>query len=73
MGVPTSGTPPVTNKTASDAAFREQQMARVHASTLISQEVFVKSSFKSQFPHKSVNLSFTITIMTHELAILCGK
>ena len=34
--------------------------------------VFIKSFCKSQFPHKSVNLSFIITRMKNKLTDLCG-
>jgi len=39
---------------------------------LISHKAFIKSFFKSQFPHESVNLSFTITNMKNKLTDLCG-
>ena len=39
----------------------------------ISQKVFIKSFFKSQFPHKSVNLPFTITIVKNKSTHLCGN
>ena len=38
----------------------------------ISKRVFMKSFRKSQFPHKSVNLSFTITNQTIKLTVLWG-
>jgi len=40
---------------------------------LISQKVFIKSFFKSQFPHKSVKLSFIITNMKNKLTNLRGN
>jgi len=40
---------------------------------LISHEVLLTSFCKSQFPHKSVNLSFMITTAKNELTDLCGK
>jgi len=39
---------------------------------LISQKVFVDAFFKSQLPHKSVNLSFIITYEKNKLMDLCG-
>ena len=40
---------------------------------LISRKVFLKLFYKSQFPHKFVNLSFTITNMKNELTDLWGN
>ena len=40
--------------------------------TVLSQRVFIKSFCKSQFPHKSVNLSFTITNMMNKLTDFAG-
>jgi len=40
-------------------------------SWLISQKVFIKFFCKSQFPHKSVNISFIITNMKNEFTNLC--
>ena len=40
---------------------------------LISLKVFIKSFCKSQFPHKSVNLSFIITDLKDKLTSLCGN
>ena len=40
---------------------------------LISQKVFTKSFCKSQFPHKSVNVSFIITNFDNTLTDLCGS
>jgi len=45
----------------------------VACSTLTSQKVFVQSCCKSQFLHKSVNLSFATTIMKDTLMVLCGN
>ena len=39
----------------------------------ISQKVFLKSFCKNQFPHKSVNLSFSITNVENKLTDLCGN
>ena len=39
----------------------------------ISQKVFTKSFCKSQFPHKFVNLSITITDIKNKLTSLCGN
>ena len=38
----------------------------------ISQKVFIRSFGRSQFPHKSVNLSFIITDVKHKLTDLRG-
>ena len=40
---------------------------------LIPQRVFVKSFCRSQLPHKSVNLSFTITDLKNKLTDLVGN
>ena len=40
---------------------------------LILQKVYIKSFRKSQFPDKSVNLSFIITNMHSKLTDLCGN
>ena len=49
------------------------QLRLVHLqSPFISDKVFVKSFCRSQLPHKSVNLSFTVTNMKHKLTKLCG-
>ena len=40
---------------------------------LISQKVFMKSFCRSQLPHKSVNLSFTITDTKNQLTDLYGN
>ena len=40
---------------------------------LISQNVLIKLFSKSQFPHKSVNLSFIITSMKNKFTDLCGN
>ena len=40
---------------------------------LISQKVFVKSFFKSQFPHKCVNFFFMSLIIQDTLTDLCGN
>ena len=42
-------------------------------STEDGQKVFIKSFCKSQFPHKSVHLSFIITNVQHKLTDLCGN
>ena len=39
----------------------------------ISQKVFLKSFYKSQFPHKFVNLFSTSGMMKDMLTILCGN
>ena len=41
-------------------------------SVLISHKVSIKSFGKSQFPHKSVNLSFIITDIKNKSTDLCG-
>ena len=41
--------------------------------TLVSQKVFMKMFCKSQFPHKSVNVSCIITNIKNEFTDLCGK
>ena len=41
--------------------------------TLISQKVFIKSFYKSQFPQKSVNISSIITYMKDKWTDLCGN
>ena len=40
---------------------------------VLSHYVFGKSFCKSQFPHKSVNLSFTLVIVKDKLTILWGS
>ena len=40
---------------------------------LISQKVLIKPSCKSQFPHRSVNLSIIVTNMKNKLSDLCGS
>ena len=40
--------------------------------TLTSHKVFLKSFCRSQIPHESVNVSFTITNMKHKLTDLGG-
>ena len=40
---------------------------------VISQKVFIKSFGKSQFTHRSVNLSFSITNLKNKLTDLCGN
>ena len=40
---------------------------------IVSQEVFIKSFGKSQFPHKSVNLSSVINNIKNKLTDLCGN
>ena len=39
---------------------------------LISHKVLIKSFWTSQFPHKSVNLSFIITNIKNKLTFFCG-
>ena len=41
--------------------------------TFIAQKTFTKSFFQSQFPYKSVNLSFIITNVKNKLTDLCGS
>jgi len=43
------------------------------ATSLFSQKVFIKLFYKSQFPHKSVNLSFIITDTKNKVTDLCGN
>ena len=40
---------------------------------LISQKGFIKSFCNSQFPHKSVNLSFISVMLKDKLTSLCGN
>ena len=40
---------------------------------LIRHKVFIKSFCKSQFPHKSVDLSFILVIIQDKLTSLCGN
>ena len=54
----------------------DPSVARRQASTtkvFISHKVFLKSFCRSELPHKSVNLSFTITNIKNKLADLCGN
>ena len=44
-----------------------------NTSEIVSQRVFIKLFCISQFPHKSVNLSFIIVIIRDELTNLCGN
>ena len=44
-----------------------------HDPYLISHKVFIKAFLKSQFPYKSVNLSFIITDIQNELTDLRGN
>ena len=44
-----------------------------HTHTLIIHKLFIKSFYKSQFPHKSVNLSLLFTNMKNKLTDLCGN
>ena len=46
---------------------------RVSGLGFISHKVFLKSFCRSQFPHKSVNLSFIITNIKNKLTDLCGN
>ena len=43
----------------------------VHKNGVISQKVFIKLFCKSRFPHKSVNLSFLVTVIKKKLTYLC--
>jgi len=55
-------------------ASRLVPIARQHVQRgLISQEVFMKTFSKSQFPHKSDNLSFVITNLKNTMTDLCGN
>ena len=45
----------------------------VHPAAFISHQVFLKSFCRSQLPHKSVRLSFTITDIKNKLMDLCGN
>ena len=42
-------------------------------SALISQKVFLKSFYKSQFPHEPINLFFILLIVEDELTSLWGS
>ena len=44
-----------------------------HVTRLVSQKVFVKSSCRSRFPHKSVNLFFILAIINKKLTDLWGN
>jgi len=44
-----------------------------NATNLISHKEFLQSFCRSQLPHKSVNLSFTITNINNKLTDLCGN
>ena len=46
---------------------------RIRGHQLISQKVSIKSFCKSQFPHTSVNLSFSVTDVKDTLIDLCGN
>ena len=46
---------------------------RVEYAECISQKVFITSFLKSQFPHKSVNLSFIIATMKDKLTDFRGN
>ena len=52
-----------------DSSLREV----VSRGILFSHTVFLKSFFRSQIPHKSVNVSFTITDIKNKLTDLCGN
>ena len=45
----------------------------LQADNRISHKVFIKSFYRSHLPHKSVNLSFTITNTKNMLTDLCGN
>ena len=47
-------------------------MQKANVNELISQNVFMKSFCKSQFPHKFVNLFCILVIMKNQLTDLCG-
>ena len=54
--------------------LREARRARLQKNTVpISRKVFIKSFGRSQFPHNSINLSFTITHIKNTLTDLCGR
>ena len=44
-----------------------------HGRALISHEVFLTSFCKIQFPHRSVNLIFTLVIVKDKLTDMCGN
>ena len=44
-----------------------------HVAKLIAHKVFLRSFCKIQLPHKSINLSTTITNMNNKLTDLCGN
>ena len=52
--------------------LRSEADARKRLLVFISQQVFVKSFCKSQFPHKSVNLSFILVTINDKLTDVCG-
>jgi len=41
--------------------------------SFISQKVFIESSYKSQFPHNSVNLLFVLVIIKDKLTDFSGN
>ena len=51
----------------------EEQADYLHACQIIAHKVFITSFCKSQFPHKSVNLSSIITSIKDKLTDLCGN
>jgi len=63
--------PPVSSFDARGGACGLEGEARPGASNVISHTVFLKSFCRSQLPHKSVNLSFTITNIKNKLTDLC--
>ena len=53
--------------------LRSAGLSLFNATVIISQKVFIKSFGKSQFPHKSANVSFIITNIKNKLTDLCGN
>ena len=70
FGLPISSNP--TPHTLHPKSHTLHPTSYTRVSDLISRKVFMQSFCKSQFPHKSGNLSFTITD-TNKLTDLCGN
>ena len=51
----------------------DEDCLEVFTSVFIAYKMFLKSLCRSQLPHKSVNLSFTITNIKDKLTDLCGN
>ena len=53
--------------------IRSPRACAKRPSIIISHKVILKSFCRSQHPHKSVNLSLTITNLKNKLTDLCGN